>query len=74
VVDEGDLGRGKELLSGQAGIEGGLREWLGEPVEAEVEEEPQENTTQEEPAESRGRYTPTRIQQMTPDGVDAALV
>jgi len=57
--------KAKELLSGQAEIEGGFEEWLGEPVEAATEEGEQEETTQKARPEAAERYTVSSIEQMT---------
>ena len=57
------LRKAKELLGGEAEIEGGFHEWLGEPVEAVVDEE---DKTEEARPKSAERYTPSNIEQITP--------
>lgn len=61
--------KAKELLTGAKEFresEGKSNEWLGEPVEAEVDEGEQEDARQEARPESAERYTPSSIEQMTP--------
>ena len=61
--------KAKELLTGAKQFrefEGTFDEWLGEPVEAEVDEGEQEDGTREAWPENGERYTVSSIEQMTP--------
>ena len=63
---KGRVEKAKQLLSGQAEMEGGFGEWLGEPVEAEVDEGEQEDVTQGTRPKRAEGYTPSSIEQLTP--------
>jgi tetratricopeptide (TPR) repeat protein len=67
-------GKAKQVLSGQAEIEGGFDEWLGEPIEMEPDEGEQGDTTERAQSKSGERYRPSSIEQMTPQMREELIV
>ena len=68
------VAKAKELLSGQAEIEGGFEEWFGEPIEVQAGEGEQEDATQKARPKSPERYMPSSIEQMTPKTREEIIV